>query len=56
MTDKTVNTDKAEANEANEAEADEADKADVDDESKNPQCQDEVEVAETAADPTIRQS
>ena len=57
MTDEAVNTNKAKANEeANEAEANEANEADVDDESKNPQCRDEVEVAETANNPTIQQS
>jgi hypothetical protein len=55
VTDEAVNTDEAKDNEANEAEADEADEADVNDESKNPQCRDEVKVAETANDPTIRQ-
>ena len=56
MTDEAVNTNKAKANEANEAEADEANEVDVDNESKNPQCRDEVKVAETADDPTIHQN
>jgi hypothetical protein len=46
--DEAVNANEAETNEANEAEDGEANKADANDESKNPQHQDEAEVAKTA--------